>query len=200
MDVRTLLSSTEFPPADRERWLDLASKALRGAEFEDALVSHTDDGLRVEPIYPRAADAALLPRRNPQADWNIVQRVDDRDVARANRQALDDIEQGGECRMRQRRGSARVRRHGGALRVVERDRGMHETNRRGAPALGVARAIDVAEPILPDPLEQPIRTDRFTHRRDYIDPADKLEAVPTRASRDASRRGSRARACRSSQD
>lgn len=94
MDVRTLLSSTEFPPADRERWLDLARTALRGAEFEDALVSHTDDGLRVEPIYPRAADAALLPRRNPQADWNIVQRVDDRDVARANRQALDDIEQG----------------------------------------------------------------------------------------------------------
>lgn len=94
MDLSPLLRETEFDAADRSRWLKLAEKALAGTSFEDALVSRTDDGLRVEPIYPRAPDAQALPRRRPDAPWHIIQRIDDVDPKRANRQALTDIDQG----------------------------------------------------------------------------------------------------------
>ncbi len=94
MNIEELLKAAQFEPADRARWLKLAEKALAGASFEDTLVAHTDDGLRIEPIYPRATDTQALTRRQPDAPWRIIQRVDDTDPKRANRQALEDVEQG----------------------------------------------------------------------------------------------------------
>jgi methylmalonyl-CoA mutase len=94
MDARAMFGDVEFPPGDRKRWLALAEKALAGASFDEALVSHTDDGIRIEPLYERVATDEFLPRRNPRAPWTIVQRIDDPDPKRANAQALEDIEQG----------------------------------------------------------------------------------------------------------
>lgn len=94
MNLAKLLGEVEFLAADREKWRALAEKTLAGAAFEDALVSHTDDGIRIDPISERSANASLLPRRAPQRPWLVVQRVDDPDPARANRQALDDLAQG----------------------------------------------------------------------------------------------------------
>jgi len=94
MNVGSLLRQTEFEPVDRARWVKLAESALAGAAFDDALTSTTDDGLRIEPIYERVADAQALPRRKPDAPWRLIQRIDDVDPLRANRQALDDIENG----------------------------------------------------------------------------------------------------------
>lgn len=94
MEVGSLLREAEFEPADHARWLKLAEKALAGAPFEDTLVSRSDDGLRIEPIYERARDAQALPRRRTDAPWHIIQRVDDTDPRRANRQALEDLENG----------------------------------------------------------------------------------------------------------
>jgi methylmalonyl-CoA mutase len=94
MDARAIFSDVEFQPADRERWLALAQKALAGASFEEKLVSHTDDGIRMEPLYERAANGEFLSRQNPETPWIITQRIDDPDPVRANRQALEDISQG----------------------------------------------------------------------------------------------------------
>lgn len=94
MDARAVFSDIEFPPSDRERWLALAQKALAGASFEETLVSHTDDGLRIEPLYDRPAKAEFLARQNADAPWIMAQRIDDTDPARANAQALHEIEQG----------------------------------------------------------------------------------------------------------
>lgn len=94
MELASLIAETQFGKLDQTGWLRLAEKALKGDAFEDALVSHTDDGLRIEPIYERAANAHAYPRRQPQAPWRIVQRADDVDPARANRQILDDVEHG----------------------------------------------------------------------------------------------------------
>ena len=94
MDLGKVLGVTGFPAAGREKWRALAEKALAGTSFEDALVSRTDDGIRIEPIYERGADASLLPRRNPGAPWLVVQRIDDPDPKRANDQALEDVAQG----------------------------------------------------------------------------------------------------------
>lgn len=91
MELRKVLGDVAFPPANRERWRALAEKALAGTTFEDALTSRTDDGIRIEPIYERGGDPSLLPRRNPEAPWLVVQRIDDPDPQRANRQALEDV-------------------------------------------------------------------------------------------------------------
>ncbi|MGN6145138.1 MAG: methylmalonyl-CoA mutase subunit beta [Mesorhizobium sp.] len=79
---------------ERQRWLALAEKALAGASFEDRLVSHTDDGIRVEPLYGRAVDAAPCLRNNPTQPWIVSQRIDDPDVDRAIAQASEDLAQG----------------------------------------------------------------------------------------------------------
>jgi methylmalonyl-CoA mutase len=94
MDARNVFSDVKFPPSDRDRWLALARKALAGASFEETLVSHTDDGLRIEPLYDRPKSAEFLARKNPDTPWIIAQRIDDTDPVRANAQALHEIEQG----------------------------------------------------------------------------------------------------------
>ncbi|WP_394893375.1 methylmalonyl-CoA mutase family protein [Mesorhizobium sp. AaZ16] len=94
MDAEDAIGTVKFPAVDKEQWLALAAKALAGMSFEEALVSHTDDGIRVEPLYERATQFKPLTRKDPQAPWTIVQRVDDPDPARANAQALEDIAQG----------------------------------------------------------------------------------------------------------
>src|SRR5690606_30000726 len=62
--------------------------------FEDSPAARTDDGIRIESIYERDADASLLPRLRPEAPWVVVQRIDDTDPKRANKQALEDLAQG----------------------------------------------------------------------------------------------------------
>lgn len=59
-------------------------KDVLGKRDLDSLISHSDDGLSIEPIY-RCRDDICAPicRRNLARPWVIVQRVDDLDVARA---------------------------------------------------------------------------------------------------------------------
>jgi len=94
MNLAKLLGEIEFPAANREKWRVLAEKTLAGASVDDALVSRSDDAIRIEPVYERVANAPLEHRKNPQAPWLVVQRIDDPDPKRANRQALDDLAQG----------------------------------------------------------------------------------------------------------
>jgi methylmalonyl-CoA mutase len=89
-----LLLQADFPAVDEARWREMATKALKGADFETALVSRTDDGIRVEPLHPRSRDPRPVSRVDKNAGWRVVQRVDDPDPARANAQALEDVEGG----------------------------------------------------------------------------------------------------------
>jgi methylmalonyl-CoA mutase len=85
--------AAEFPAASRDDWRKLVDGVLKGASFEK-LVGKTYDGLRIEPIYQRARDAAVIPARAAGAPWQIMQRVDHPDAAAANAQALLDLENG----------------------------------------------------------------------------------------------------------
>jgi methylmalonyl-CoA mutase len=81
-----------FEPATREDWLKRVAAVLRGVDFEDRLVSKTADGIRIEPLYgqthgPRAARAEYAP-------WTVFQRADHPDAAKANTQAIDDLNHG----------------------------------------------------------------------------------------------------------
>src|SRR5712691_4385052 len=84
--------AAEFPPATREQWRKLVEGVLRGAPFDDKLVTRTFDGLAIGPLYPRRADATPGAGRAPGAPWTIMQRVDH--PAAANAEALHDLANG----------------------------------------------------------------------------------------------------------
>jgi methylmalonyl-CoA mutase len=85
--------AADFAPARYDDWRKLVDGVLKGAPFEK-LVSKTCDGLNIQPIYPRARDAAPIPGRAPGAPWRIMQRIDHPDAAQANAQALHDLQNG----------------------------------------------------------------------------------------------------------
>ncbi len=93
MDEQLTLAA-EFPPATEAEWRKLVEAALKGASFDKRLVSQTYDGLRVAPLYPRAAGVAPVAGRAPGTAWTVMQRVDHPDPAAANAQALQDLENG----------------------------------------------------------------------------------------------------------
>ncbi|MBX3575893.1 MAG: methylmalonyl-CoA mutase [Rhizobiaceae bacterium] len=94
MDAAALFSQVSFPDVDQAGWRALAEKTLAGETYEDALVSRTDDGLRIDPHLPAAPDAGSWPRVAADEPWVVTQRVDDPDPRRANRQAIEDVEGG----------------------------------------------------------------------------------------------------------
>jgi methylmalonyl-CoA mutase len=85
--------AADFAPASYDDWRKLVDGVLKGAPFEK-LVGKTYDGLKIEPIYPRAKNAAPIAGRAQAAPWRIMQRVDHPDAAAANAQALHDLENG----------------------------------------------------------------------------------------------------------
>jgi methylmalonyl-CoA mutase len=94
MDAKALVKDVEFPPADRPRWMALVDKAISGETYEAAMIARTDDGIAIDPLVERKRDPSPLPRRDAAMPWTVVQRCDDPDPARANVQALDDVENG----------------------------------------------------------------------------------------------------------
>ncbi|MFY9786025.1 MAG: methylmalonyl-CoA mutase family protein, partial [Pseudolabrys sp.] len=86
--------AAEFPPVTEAEWRSLVEAALKGADFDKRLVSRTYDGLRIEPLYPRAAGVTPVIGRRLGTAWSVMQRVDHPDPAAANAQALVDLENG----------------------------------------------------------------------------------------------------------
>ncbi|WP_158813929.1 methylmalonyl-CoA mutase subunit beta [Methylocapsa sp. S129] len=79
-----------FAPTDEQQWRKLVAGALKGGAFEK-LVSHSDDGFDIQPIYSRR-DGPRVPRTG--GSWRVLARVDHPDAAVANVQALDDLTNG----------------------------------------------------------------------------------------------------------
>ena len=75
--------ASEFPAATRDQWLALVESVLKGADFDRKLVSRTYDGLRIEPLYPKAAGAVTRP--GCAGTWRISQRIDHPDPAQRMR-------------------------------------------------------------------------------------------------------------------
>jgi methylmalonyl-CoA mutase len=89
--IEDLKLASEFPPATREDWQKLVRAALKDRPYE-RLVARTTDGIAIEPLYPRAADAApIAGRRGP---WQVMARIDHPDPAMANAEALHELENG----------------------------------------------------------------------------------------------------------
>src|SRR5437764_4656576 len=85
--------AADFAPATYEDWRRLVDVALKGAPFEK-LVGKTYDGLKIEPIYPRARGATPVAGRPAGWPGQIMQRIDHPAAAQANAQAGHDRENG----------------------------------------------------------------------------------------------------------
>jgi methylmalonyl-CoA mutase len=86
--------AAEFQPASRADWVKLVSTLLKGASFEEKLVSSTYGGLYIEPLYSGKRDAEPVPARAPGMPWQILQRVDHPNAAAANEQVRHDLSNG----------------------------------------------------------------------------------------------------------
>jgi methylmalonyl-CoA mutase len=83
--------AAEFPSASREDWLKLVRAALKDKPLE-RLTTRTYDGIAVEPLYERAANARpITTRRGP---WTVQVRIDHPDPAMANAEALHELQNG----------------------------------------------------------------------------------------------------------
>src|SRR5690348_16919048 len=85
--------AAEFPATDRGDWVRLVEKALKDRPFEK-LIARTYDGIAIEPLYPRAANASAIAGRAPGAPWTVTQRIDHPDPAAANAETLNDLANG----------------------------------------------------------------------------------------------------------
>ena len=92
--MNDLSLAAEFPPTGAAEWRKLVDVALKGADFDKRLVTRTYDGLRVEPLYPRAQGAHAVAGRAAGEPWTLLQRADHPDPAEANKQTLSDLENG----------------------------------------------------------------------------------------------------------
>jgi methylmalonyl-CoA mutase len=90
--------TAEFEPAQRQAWLTLVGKVLKGAEFEKRLVSRTRDGLAIQPLYTRAdrvAEAVAVGHAGwYPGGWDVRQRHVEPSPEAANRAILEDLEGG----------------------------------------------------------------------------------------------------------
>jgi methylmalonyl-CoA mutase len=99
-----------FPPASYEQWRTLAEADLAGASFEQKLVTHTYEGIDLQPLFtrrdrPAEEDPEGFPGLPPfvrggravgtvQTGWDLRQEHAHPDLAETNRAILDDLRGG----------------------------------------------------------------------------------------------------------
>jgi methylmalonyl-CoA mutase len=96
----------DFDPVTFEAWLAVVERDLKGASFDKRLVSQTDDGIRVQPLYSAkdAVDPAAIGypgappfvrgSRSLGTRWAVCEPIDQRDPAGAAIQIQRAIERG----------------------------------------------------------------------------------------------------------
>lgn len=105
MNGDTLELAGEFPGANKQDWLKLVDKVLKGASFDDVLVTQTYDNISINPLYdslesPVAAPGSYPYTRsttelaNTENGWAISQRYAHPDLTQSNQQILEDLSRG----------------------------------------------------------------------------------------------------------
>jgi methylmalonyl-CoA mutase len=100
----------DFPPAGCEAWRTLAEADLEGASFEQKLVTHTYEGIDVQPVYtrrdwPSEGDPFGFPGLAPfvrgarplgaaQTGWDLRQEHAHPDLGVTTRAILEDLQGG----------------------------------------------------------------------------------------------------------
>ncbi len=109
-DPTELSLDENFPPVSYAEWRALAEADLKGAPFEQKLVTHTYEGIDIQPVYtagdwPAAGDPSgfpglppftrhARPQGNVLSGWDLRQEHAHPDLAENNRAILDDLQGG----------------------------------------------------------------------------------------------------------
>ncbi len=107
---KTLNIQDDFSPTSYQQWRELAEADLKGESFQRKLVSHTYEGIDIQPLYtsddwPSEDDPAGFPGIPPsvrggqllpgvQTGWDIRQEHAHPDLKATNRAILDDLNGG----------------------------------------------------------------------------------------------------------
>jgi methylmalonyl-CoA mutase len=107
MAVNEFTIADDFPPVSYAQWRALVEEDLQGAPFEKKLLTHTYEGIDIQPIYTRADhpdddDPLGFPGLPPfvrgaqplgavHSGWDLRQEFAEPDLAAANRAILDDV-------------------------------------------------------------------------------------------------------------
>ncbi len=94
MDVSALASG--FPAVTRAAWRQAAERALKGRDFDRALIGRTHDGLPIEPLYEKAEGAPRIVGR-AAVPWRVEARMDHPDPSEANALVLDELDGGADA-------------------------------------------------------------------------------------------------------
>src|SRR6516162_432620 len=102
--------SDDFPPASYDQWRALAEADLKGASFQQKLVTHTYEGIEIQPLYTRRdqlgpREAVGLPGEPPfvrssrplgavVGGWDLRQEHAHPDLTATNRAIIEDLEGG----------------------------------------------------------------------------------------------------------
>ena len=192
----------DLPARDPEAWLALVEAGLKGAPFSK-LVTKTADGLELQPLYTAddaPAGARLFAPGDLDRPWEVRTIVDAADPAEANRQALQDLQNGAASALlryagpdaaglaRRRRPRRRARRRAHRPRPVALDAGFHgpaaadgaERGRRPRPrrAAGAAPRSAVAPTPSGGPGPQPSTAACRRRRADRRPPGRAPPAPP----------------------
>ena len=73
-------------------WLNGVERVLDGADFKDALVTKTLDGIEIQPLYSQDSEAPFHSRGN--REWSIQQSYADGSIRDVNKQILSDLGEG----------------------------------------------------------------------------------------------------------
>jgi methylmalonyl-CoA mutase len=100
----------DFPPVGYDTWRPLAEADLNGAAFEQKLVTHTYEGIDIQPVYtrrdqPGEGDPEGFPGQPPfvrgsrprgavQTGWDLRQEHARPDLHAANQEILEDLQGG----------------------------------------------------------------------------------------------------------
>lgn len=105
MNGDTLKLAGEFPGATKEDWLKLVDKVLKGANFDDVLVTKTYDNIKINPLYDSLESHVAGPGcypytrsttdlANTQNGWAIAQRYTHPSPTENNQLILEDLSRG----------------------------------------------------------------------------------------------------------
>ena len=91
---------TEFDVVNRDDWLALVDKVLKGSAFDDALVTHDRDGIAIQPLYSDDGSPAdwsargRVDQRRLAEGWDVRQRHGGATPDVVNAEILEDLERG----------------------------------------------------------------------------------------------------------
>lgn len=90
--------AADFPVADQAKWRDMAEGALRGADFDEALVKRSEDGIELGPLFTKQntynTQFVCRNHRPVGGPWHIGAHVNNPDINTSNTDILADLNGG----------------------------------------------------------------------------------------------------------